>query len=74
MAHTYKAQMEGINIDGNKKEAVIKKRARLRCSLSSLLFNLFIDYTRHDIKDNCRVRIKIKGETIEMPRFAGDIC
>lgn len=46
------------------KEAAIKKGVTQRCSLSPLLFNLFVKYTLHNIKDKGRAGLNNHGDFI----------
>lgn len=56
----YKEQMAAVKIEVFEKGAVIKKGVIHGCSLSSLLFNLFIECALLDTKEKGRAQAKIQ--------------
>ncbi|XP_049833909.1 uncharacterized protein LOC126278101 [Schistocerca gregaria] len=70
----YNNQEGIIRVDDQEQSARIKKGVRQGCSLSPLLFNLYIEEAMMEIKERVRSGIKIQGERISMIRFADDIA
>ncbi|MGX9339093.1 RNA-directed DNA polymerase, partial [Pantoea dispersa] len=69
----YRNQTAVIRIEGNEREAVIEKGVRQGCSLSPMLFNLYIEQAVKETKEKFGEGIKVQGEEIKTLRFADDI-
>ena len=69
----YKNQEGIIRVGDQERSARIKKGLRQGCSLSSLLFNIYIEQAMTEIKERFETGVKIHGERISMIRFADDI-
>lgn len=69
----YKNQEGIIRVGDQERSARIKKGVRQGCSLSSLLFNIYIEQAMTEIKERFETGVKIHGERISMIRFADDI-
>lgn len=55
-------------------EANISKGVRQGCSLSPVLFNLYIQKAIDRVREEVKVGISVQGEKIDMIRFADDIA
>ena len=69
----YKGQKAMIRIEGEEGEANIKKGVRQGCSLSPVLFNLYIENAIKEVKEKFKAGVTVHGERIKMLRFADDI-
>jgi len=70
----YENQRANIRLDNCEEEARIRKGVRQGCSLSSILFNMYIEEAVNEVKEGCyNEGINIQGERILMLRFADDI-
>lgn len=65
ISQLYRQQKAQIEIKDVKKYALIRKKVRQSCSLSPLLFNIFIEKFKTKTK-----RVKINGRQIHSIRFA----
>jgi len=71
----YENQKATIKIDNLEAKADIRKGVRQGCSLSPILFNLYIEYAMNQLKvETPEAGVKIHGERIPMLRFADDIA
>lgn len=70
----YKQQQGLIKIEGHERQAAIKKGVRQGCSLSPILFNIYVEEAIKEVKDKYRTGVKIQGKRIPMIRFADDIA
>ena len=62
-------------MQGKRKEARIRKEVRQGCSLSPLLFNLYLKEAINEIKDETKnIGVKVQGKKIKILRFADDIA
>ena len=61
----YKHQTTSIRIKKSKREAPIRKGVRQGCSLSSLLFNIYLEQAINECKEYC-TGIKVNGVSIQM--------
>ena len=73
IANMYRNQTATLTIEEHKKEALIRKGVRQGCSLSPLLFNLYMELAVNDVKEQFRFGVTVQGEKIKMLRFADDI-
>jgi hypothetical protein len=55
------------------KEAWIKKGVRQGCSLSPLIFNIYIEEALNEVREKMNVGVTIQGEKVGMLHFADDI-
>ena len=62
-----------LRIEDHEREAAIAKGVRQGCSLSPLLFNLYIEQALKEIKERFGKGVTIQGEEIKTLRFADDI-
>ena len=69
----YKKQTAVIRIEGEEREAAVHKGVRQGCSLSPLLFNLYIEQAMQEIKEEYGKGVMVQGEEIKTLRFADDI-
>ena len=69
----YKNQTAMIRIEGEEREATVHKGVRQGCSLSPLLFNLFIEHAMLEIKEEYGKGVMVQGDEIKTLRFADDI-
>ena len=70
----YENQRANIRLDNCEEEAKIRKGVRQGCSLSPIIFNMYIEEAMNKVKEgSCNEGIKIHGERIIMLRFADDI-
>ena len=69
----YSGQKATIRFEGQEGEANIKKGVRQGCSLSPVLFNIYIENAIKEVKKKFRAGVTIHGERIKMLRFADDI-
>lgn len=69
----YKNQTAVIRIEGYEREAAVQKGVRQGCSLSPLLFNLYIEQAMKEIKEKFGEGITVQGEVVKTLRFADDI-
>jgi hypothetical protein len=56
------------------KESKIKKGVRQRCTLSPLIFNVYIQEAIDTIKDETQLGVKVNGYRINIWRFVDDIA
>jgi hypothetical protein len=70
----YEDQIAVIRIDDQEEESKIGKGVRQGCSLSPIIFNLFIEEAINQIKEDPEAGVKIQGERITMIRCADDIA
>lgn len=68
----YKNQTTLIDVNGSKREAVIRQGVRQGCPLSPYLFNVYIESAMRELKEETR-GVKVNGEQIHSIRFADDI-
>ena len=69
----YKDQVAIIRVEDQERQASIKKGVRQGCSLSPLLFNMYVEEAMKKLKEEFAGGVKIQGEEIKMLRFADDI-
>ena len=69
----YKQQKTQIEIKDVKKCALIRKGVRQGCSVSPLLFNIFIESAIKTFKERTK-GVKVNGRQIHSMRFANDIA
>ena len=62
----YRGQKAVIQVEGYEEEADIQKGVRQGCSLSSLLFSLYVEQAVKKVKEKFGKRIKIQEETYKM--------
>ncbi|HCF9438094.1 TPA: hypothetical protein NI641_006407, partial [Pseudomonas aeruginosa] len=62
-----------IRLEGHEREASVGKGVRQGCSLSPMLFNLYIEQAVKESKEKFGIGIKVQGEEIKTLRFADDI-
>ena len=65
--------MAVIQVEVYKEPQNIQKGVRQGCSLSTLLFNLYIEQAVKKVKEKYGKGVRIQGETYKMLRFADDI-
>lgn len=69
----YTNQEAVVRIDNEERTSAILKGVRQGCSLSSLLFNIYIEEAINEVKEKYGKGVKVHGETLKMLRFADDI-
>ena len=69
----YKDQTAVVRIEGEERKAEVHKGVRQGCSLSPLLFNLYIEQAIQEIKEEYGKGVMVQGEEIKTLRFADDI-
>lgn len=69
----YKQQKTQIEIKDVKKYALVRKGVRQGCSVSPLLFNIFIESAIKQFKEKTK-GVKVNGRQIHSIRFADDIA
>lgn len=69
----YKQQKTQIEIKDVKKYALVGKRVRQGCSVSPLLFNIFIESAIKQFKEKTK-GVKVNGRQIHSIRFGDDIA
>ena len=69
----YKNQTAVIRVEGHEREAIVQKGVRQGCSLSPLLFNLYIEQAVKETKEKFGKGVTVQGEEIKTLRFADDI-
>ena len=69
----YKDQTAVTRVDGHETRAAIQKGVRQGCSLSPLLFNLYIEQAIKEVKEQFEAGVTVHGQNIKMLRFADDI-
>ena len=70
----YKEQQAVMEFDQQQKFVQIRKGVRQGCTLSPLIFNLYIEDAINMLKDKIEFGINIQGKNISMLRFADDIA
>ena len=69
----YRDQTAVVRVEGHEREASIQKGVRQGCSLSPLLFNLYIEQAINEVKEKFGDGVTVQGEVIKTLRFADDI-
>jgi hypothetical protein len=62
----YKDEFAVIRIQDEEEEVKINRRVRQGCTLSSIIFNAYIQEAIDMIKENGKLGIKINGQKISM--------
>ena len=70
----YIDQTAVVRVDNEEGESKIGKGVRQGCSLSPIIFNLYIEEAIRQVKEGPQIGVKIQGEKIAMIRFADDIA
>lgn len=60
-------------MEREKEEAKIGKYVKQSCSLSPILFNLYIEYAIKELKKKFKAKVTAHADRIQMLRFAEDI-
>ena len=70
----YRNEKVVIQWKGEESEAKIRNGVRQGCSLSPMLFNVYVEDALMEVRRRMEVGISIQGEMIDMLRFADDIA
>lgn len=70
----YKEQVAVVRMEEEEREAKVRKGVRQGCSISPLIFNLYVEEAINKVKDKGDWGINVQGRKIKMLRFADDIA
>ena len=71
----YRDQKAGVEMQGERGEASIRKGVRQHCWLTPSLYNLYSEEAINKIEDEIKnIVVKVRRNTMKMLRFADDIA